>query len=366
MNTGTENLARRFPEAVAEQAGNWDARLRAPNCTDADRANFTQWVNEDPVHRAAFEELQAAVATLRDEVSRADVRALRDAALAMAHRLRRRKYAVAASVCLFFMTAGLISVSGELWAGSNYSTGIGQQSTVTLPDGSSVLLNASSKIKVLFSDERRYIKLVKGQALFRVAKNPRRPFIVRAGDREVVALGTSFDVRLEQHSVRVTLIEGKVSVERASGRSDSVEVKQAPVRTAAVRKSMPRTVSPSEEVLLTPGQQFVAALTPGSGTSSGVIEQSTSLVRAIDVDKVTGWRNGRVFLEDMSLTEAVEEMNRHSQIKVVIDDPELRQVRVNGMFRAGEQDAFVAALEEYFPIGSSRREGEIVLTARNR
>jgi transmembrane sensor len=72
------------------------------------------------------------------------------------------------------------------------------------------------------------------------------------------------------------------------------------------------------------------------------------------VAKVTSWRAGQVFFEDFSLAQAVAEMNKHSVLHVVIDDPDLEGLRVNGMFRAGEQQAFANALEEYFGIIAER------------
>jgi transmembrane sensor len=91
------------------------------------------------------------------------------------------------------------------------------------------------------------------------------------------------------------------------------------------------------------------------------------VVRSVDVAKVIGWHNGRVFLEDLTLGDAVAEMNRHSPVQIRVDSPQLERLRVNGMFRAGEQDAFAAALESYFPITAQRNgDTEIILTARRK
>jgi transmembrane sensor len=88
-------------------------------------------------------------------------------------------------------------------------------------------------------------------------------------------------------------------------------------------------------------------------------------VRSVDIAKVTGWRVGRMFLEDLTLTDAVAEMNRHSPVQIIVGDPQIAGLRVNGMFRADEQEAFVTALEQYFPI-NARHNGdtEIILTLR--
>jgi transmembrane sensor len=346
MNSGIdENPA--LPASIAEQAGAWDARLRAPDCTDEDRARFAEWRDADPAHQQSFERLQAIVATLRHERSRADISALRDEALRATERHRRRVWFGAAAAAVTAVTLGAVVWNGpspdwlreplaalvtRLSGAQVYSTSTGQRSTFVLEDGSSIELNARSRIEVRFSDYRRDVALVEGQALFNVAKDLRRPFIVHAGDRQVLAVGTRFDVRLDSTSVQVTLLEGKVRVEE---------------NTAMWKHG--------QEIELTPGKQLVARQN----------EAAADVVRDIDVAKVTGWREGRIYFDDLPLAEAVEEMNRHSTVHIQIDSAELAGLRVNGMFKAGEQEVFVSALQEYFPISAERRGArEIVLTKR--
>jgi transmembrane sensor len=220
-----------------------------------------------------------------------------------------------------------------------YETGTGQRSIRTLQDGSSVELNAQTQIKVVFTESARNVELLYGQALFHVAHDVGRPFIVRAADREITAVGTQFDVRLDSRSVRVTLIEGKVKASKSSG---------------------------TEGIYLAPGQQLITRL-PGTHVETDSASEATALVRTIDVAKVTGWRDGRIFLEDLTLTDAVAEMNRHSPIQISVADPKIARLRVNGMFRAGEQEAFVTALEQYFPIAAQEHgDSEIILTSRKK
>jgi len=234
-----------------------------------------------------------------------------------------------------------------------YETGTGQRSTSTLQDGSVVDLNSRTRIKVTFTDKARTVELVYGQALFQIAHNAQRPFIVRAGDREITAIGTQFDVRLDAQSVRVTLIEGKV------------EVSQEFPGGAEPRSPEPQQSGKSGGDLplyLVPGQQYIARLADDGREGK---EHPDRVVRAVDVAKVTGWHEGHVFLEDLSLADAVAEMNRHSPVQITVEDPKLARLRVNGMFRAGEQEAFVTALEQYFPIVAQHHgDMEIILTSR--
>ena len=349
-----------IPDPIADQAGYWDARLRSPHCTDSDRARFAEWRDVNPQNREAFERLQTLLMALRQNRGRADVRALRDAALSAQERPIRRP-AVWVAAILAAVTVGttlwinlpegerVASVArvGEIGV---YETGTGQRSTSTLQDGSVVDLNARTRIKVAFTDKVRTVELIYGQALFHIAHSAQRPFTVRAGDREITAIGTQFDVRLDAQSVSVTLIEGKV------------QVLEEPSDTSGPRSSGSRQsagLGSLTPLYLIPGQQYVARLSDTDSPPDG-------LVRAVDVSKVTGWHEGHVFLDDLSLTDAVAEMNRHSPVQISVSDPKLTRLRVNGMFRAGEQEAFVTALEQYFPIVAHHQsDTEIILTSRH-
>jgi transmembrane sensor len=396
------NMDRHVSDQTAEEAGLWDARLRAPDCTDADRARFAQWRDADPAHFAAFERLQTIVASLRSEMSRADVRALRDAALRSRPRHQWRFWPLAAAslatlaiaiatwvelpVLMSFAPLRNVAAFAERISGEGpaeqYITEVGQRSTVTLRDGSSVDLNARTRVKVNFTETRRSVELLDGQALFHVAKNPHRPFIVRAGNREIVAIGTAFDVRVDAGYLRVTLIEGKVAVSTQSLLPESARSIASKLATPPVASGGPdlRRGSTQEaevdalahngaggEVLLAPGQQLIAPVHLVSDGNAFGNDTATDpgVVRSVDVAKVIGWHDGRVFLEDLTLGDAVAEMNRHSPIQIRVQSRDLERLRVNGMFRAGEQDAFAAALESYFPITAQHNgDMEIVLTPR--
>jgi len=365
---------------ISDTAAFWDARLRAPGCTDGDRQEFNSWRAADPAHRAAFERLQTIVAGLRNEMSRADLRSMRDAALALVDRRKKRLTLAAAAGIAASAVVAVLWYSLPQGAGfgrndaASYTTGIGQRSTVTLQDGSSLELNSKTRVEVAFTSERRSVKLLDGQAIFRVARNPARPFVVHAGDRDIVAIGTAFDVRLERAALRVTLLEGKVAVapegaslpllnmHAASSSSQNADRERARTDLSGAAESS-EADSPAT-VFLSPGQQLVVARSIGERPSPTTGREEIS-VRSIDVAKVTSWREGRVFLEDLALADAVAEMNRHSAIQIAVSDPTLERLRVNGMFRAGEQQTFASALEEYFPIVAERRgETEIMLRRR--
>jgi transmembrane sensor len=331
-------------------AAEWDVRLRSHSCTDADRDAFKKWRDTDPCHSEAFERLQIALSTLRHAADHPELRALRELAKVSETRSSGSRWLAWSS-----LVAGLAAVaivvanypdrsplapssivsspvpapSRSAEQGVTLRTGPSEMTTTALPDGSSVTLNASTQIDSQWLASERRIRLVSGQALFRVAKDPTRPFVVTVGDRTVTALGTAFDIRMDADKVQVTLLEGRVVV-RGMGRA----VRQPPLE-------------------LRPNQQLVA------------IDGDLPIVRAVDVSRTTAWAEGQIYFTDQALPDAVAEMNRYSARHIVIADPSLSQFRINGMFRAGNQDGFVDALTSYYPIDSQRDEqGRIVLLAR--
>ncbi len=333
---------------LAEQAAEWDVRLRSADCTAAEREAFAAWCAQDPAHARAIDELQSGLQALRRAYpSNPRLRAMRDQASGL--RPPRRYWPIAAGIAAAALVTAAVggwlpdangSGGGSLAtmelsrrAPSVFQTAVGEQSTVTLSDGSQVVLNTHSRLVVNFTPERREVTLVAGQALFEVAKNHARPFVVRAGSRQVTALGTAFDVRLDGRQVRVTLIEGKVSVAPSRGALAALPL--------AARE-------------LAPGQQLVAL-----GVSPVV------KVAAADVAVETSWRSGTLVFNDTPLGEAVAEINRYTTTPIRVADPELGSLRINGRFRTSDPDDFLSAVVAYFPVEARTERGvETVLSGR--
>ena len=328
-------------------ASNWDTRLRSHRCTDADRVEFKTWCESDPRHRQTFDRLQNSLATLRRGADHPQVRALREMATVREREFlaRRRAWGIGLAACAAAVVVGIIywttphvakldevASAGKRKAPAvveSFATRSGERRTVALSDGSSVTLNADTRIDTELLVLERRVRLVSGQALFRVAKDSSRPFVVTAADHTVTALGTAFDVKLDKDQVQVTLMEGRVAVRG--------------VGTAAGQ--------PMAE--LVPHQQLIAT------------SHDLPAVREVDDTQAVGWAEEQLFFTDEELANAVAEMNRHSTEQIVLSDPVLLQYRVNGMFRAGNQTGFVSALSAYYPIDYRRDEqGHIVLSRR--
>jgi len=215
-----------------------------------------------------------------------------------------------------------------LASGEQYETAIGERSTITLPDGSLVTLNTNSRIEVDFTGATRAVRLVRGQGYFEVEKDIGRPFIVTAGDKRIVALGTAFDVRFDNKDlVEVTLVHGLVDVDDVAN------------ETANGADLGPDAA----KIRLEPGERLVA-----KANASPAVEKT-------DTVEETSWTTGKLIFRDRPLNAVVEEMNRYSVQKLVLaDDERLADMRVNGAFNAGRATSFVSALEAMHPLTATR------------
>ena len=340
-------MTERYDTAVEKEAAFWFARLRSDELGEEDRARFSRWLAADPAHVSAYADYQGLWSDLDEVAATGPILALRREALRLSDRPRRARPrwvplgAIAAGIAAALVGGWMLTQSPALvpqavfsGAPATYRTEGGERSSITLADGSVVQLNTDSVLEVDYAEGRRGLKLLRGQALFEVAHDTSRPFVVDAGGQQITALGTVFDVRVGSGETRVTLIEGRIEVKRVNGTA------LFPVAPEA-RK-------------LTAGEQLVA------------LEERPFLVREADVEEAVSWREGRVVFSNEPLVQVVEEINRYSTRKVVLGDGDLGEMRVSGVFRPGSADRFVAALEIGFPVEAEldQRRNVVVLTRR--
>jgi transmembrane sensor len=308
-----------LPGGTPTTAAGWDARLRSPAATDQDRAAFRDWRTASPGNGAAFDALQAAIGSLRRAAAEhPELRSLRERTLGEARRdLRAFWLAAAAAVPI------VLALGGYLWLrepAGQFATVKGERSALSLEDGSTVELNTHTRVRVALSPADRVVTLLEGQALFDVAPDPKRPFVVVAGNRRITALGTAFDVRMAPDDITVTMLEGRVAVEEGS-----------PLPGGARR------------IELVAGQQF-----------SSRANLRGAQPRAADIEAATSWRRGQLIFRDTPLALAVEEINRYVEPGIVVGDAELAALRINGMFRTGQTAGFLGAIAGYYPVESRR------------
>jgi transmembrane sensor len=214
----------------------------------------------------------------------------------------------AAAACLAAAMVGAATVH-HLWEAEVYATNIGETKEIALSDGSIVTLNTNTRIAVRYTEALRQIALLQGEALFDVAKNKLRPFIVQAHDTQVRAVGTSFTVKLlPQKTVQVLVREGVIEIRRP----DVPEAR--PVRLAA------------NNVALAPAKAPI----------------STTPMPTAQVSKNLAWRKGRIAFDDETLAEAAREFGRYSDIQIRVA-PDLEGQTVTGLFVSTDPVGFARA-----------------------
>lgn len=341
MTSTTSEQERR--EDPASTAAGWFARLQGDDVSPQDRRDFQRWLNADARHADAWDDVSATWNGLSGIEHDPAFAALRADALGVDEsrsRLMSRRNVGLAAASLVAAAGG--AFLGRRWFGGDkvpapvadepvFTTAVGERSTFRLADSSVVTLSTDSAVRVNHWGAERRLTLLRGQAFFQVAKDKTRPFIVAAGDKSVTAVGTAFDVRLEPGKLSVTLVEGRV-------------------RIAGDSPKGPRRVEMSA------GSRFVAA------------DPADWAIAAVDTAKESAWLQGRLVFDGEPLSAVVAEMNRFSERKLVLSDPDLAATPVSGVFKTGQVDAFVAAIRTYGLAGVGHVDGqriELVRPARS-
>lgn len=317
---------------VLAAAQRWFARLLAPDCNDAERAQFEHWRNADPAHAAAYRQVEDV--WQRSERTRHDpaiAAALREAQHPVPDRARRAWWPALAVAASLLLAVGMLfrhQLFPENVAAVRYATVLGEQRTVALEGGSQVVLDTASELLVQYGSRERKLTLQHGRAEFRVQHDAKRPFVVHAATGTVTATGTQFQVRVENGVGTVTLLEGQVRVATQSGEQEQLA-----------------TLAPGERIAIEP-------------TGLGQLQH----IPEADLASARGWTEGNLVVKGWPLEAVVAEMNRYSDIKLRLGDDSLRQVPISGIFKAGDQQSLAMSLEYGWPIRVERpTDGEIVL-----
>lgn len=343
--TGTDSQkGKPVPAELLAEAGVWIAKLHGDSRGRALENGFRRWLLAHPDNARAFE---LATAVWDEAEQLRQVAPFRPVA-----RVERRSVwrPLAASLAC----AMLLVIVGVIWfqyAGV-ISTQVGEQRQLVLQDGTRVFLNTDTAIKVKYDQRVRRVELRRGEALFNVAKQSNWPFIVVAGDRQVKALGTQFVVRRDPQRVAVTLVEGSVAVSPV--RPAMAELMQPMIQPPAPIEQTPTMTADRNtgEVTLAPGQR----LTFSAGAPTRLDTPA--------VEKTTAWRRGQVILDDTPLRAAAAEMNRYSESKLVVEQPEAAELLINGLFQAGDSSRFANAVAEAYGLTVIQRGDEIVISGK--
>jgi transmembrane sensor len=285
-------------------AADWVIRRDLGPLSAPEQAQFEAWLAADVRHMGAYGRAEAVLARLErvKGVSRTAVAE----EMPQASVWNRRRILIAGGAATA-AAAGLgIALFPRGTEQETLSTQIGQMREIVLVDGSVVSLNTDSEIAVHFTREARNIELLKGEALFDVAKSKSRPFVVSAGTTQVLAVGTSFTVSLlPQKPVEVLVREGIVELKRS-------DVPEAP----------PVRASANVRAIVPPGAPIITAQMP-----------EHKLARDLE------WQHGRIALDNETLADAADEFARYSEVRIVVD-PAVSSQTVTGLFASSDPVGF--------------------------
>ena len=305
-------------------------RLAEPDVPASLVAGFEAWRAQGPDHELAFERERRTwerASGLRDSSGQRHAHGdgRRSAAPALVGRRQLFRRAAAAAV-------GALLVGGAgagAWfsnTGTAYATAVGERRLVVLQDGSRIEMNTDTRLVVRYARNRRSLRLERGEALFEVAPDKARPFVVVAGDQRVQALGTAFNVRKHAEGMEVLVSHGVVAVGPDTLASDS-----APLRLSA-------------------------GMSGRFGGGQGDVSYKATQA---EIERTLAWRHGTIVLNGETLDQAVVEFNRYNARQMQVADPAIAKLKLGGYFQANELDNFVSALKSSFGIvaveGGDRR-----------
>lgn len=331
------------PEDIAVTASNWLAR-RDRGFTPAEQDEYLQWLQSDSANGRAVARLELAWAELdllaewRPEHSTTPNPDL----LARSNRKRAIHWLTAATLAAAAIVVAFLAFRDRpMPIHAPMAVVAADYERRVLEDGSIVELRGGAAIELSYTSTERRVRLVRGEALFTVEKNPSRPFIVRAGTVDVRAVGTVFNVRLEKETIEVLVTEGRVRLD------ESVQ---------------PSTYSrQSASPMLEAGQRAVVA-------QSADVAQATSIATASpgEIARTLAWQPRRLEFNAAPLARVIADFNAHNKRQLRLADPSLAPLPIGGNFRSDNLDAFVRMLGASFDIDAAFAGDEIVLHPKRR
>jgi len=318
-------------DAIREEAAAWFAKRRDGACSE--EAAFETWRGLSDAHARTYAETECAWEQWQPLQNSARMREMTAAAMAATAPKPRQAIGRRWRPLLAAASLAAIALVGGIWVlplmrhtpPVAYSTGLGEQRTEQLPDGTRIVLNTQTTLQVRYSRRQREVMLQHGEAMFEVVHDADHPFIVTTTEGSVTDLGTQFQVRNEDGMATVTLLQGRVEV-----------------------------AAQDQRKRLVPGEQA------RYGASVSGIR-----VRRVDPATTTSWMHGRLDFSGLPLAQAVAEANRYSAVKLRLGDPRLADLPVGGSFRTGDNASIAAALSAVFPVRVARSDAhEIVLMPR--
>ncbi|MEY2882269.1 MAG: hypothetical protein RLZZ15_4649 [Verrucomicrobiota bacterium] len=335
------DAADRGLRAIDDAAAAWVAR-RDRGLTPGEQDEFFQWLAADPRHGERLARHQRGWAELAQLAQWRPEHAAEPnpdvlAPPPMPRRSRRRAPILRWALPLGLAAAAAIAVglfsTRRAAAPSDLADSASAYRQQVLDDGTLVELNHGAQLAVAFTLAERRVRLTRGEALFTVAKNPARPFVVEAGGVTVRAVGTAFNVRLGVAEIDVLVTEGRVELDRPA----------APL------------AAPS---LVSAGERAVLARDPAAGVPAAPLAVSRA-----EIDRALLWQPKLLEFSATPLAEVAAEFNRRNRVQLVVADPALASLPIGASFRSDNVDGFVRLLEASFGV-RAERDGAATITLR--
>lgn len=345
---GRTNQTSRSRAAIAEEAAEWFVEWREAPPSKAGKVRFTEWLAESPVHveeYLAIAQIYGALPNV-DPGAISDVEAFVDDTVVALHgssaamerggdpapvgdvsRSRRPwvGWSLAAGILVAVVSAGFFYIGTNRNTTIEYITGLGEQRSILLDDGSMVSLNTESGMAVAYTDDERRIILTHGEALFDVEEDKVRPFWVETGAALIRVTGTQFNVYEQNGQTAVTVIEGTVEV--------------APRASPAAL-----TIGSLDQARANPSGE-VAKLQVGD---QAVVKSGSIAIAATKIDNlepVTAWTDRRLVFSETPLSEIVTEFNRYNHQRLILDDATVATLEVSGVFSTHDPESLILFLE---------------------
>ena len=371
-------------EQLVSEAAEWFARIHDPDLPTAAREEFTRWVLQSPAHIAAFlkvtrswgdiglagenmpglEDLVETARASPDQLS--NVVGLPSNVVTLPTFLnsapeidepeptwwqRSWKGVAAAGVAALLLSVplGWIAVDHYLNP-SHIRTAIGEQRSIALADGSLVQLNTNSELRIDIKENERRIVLERGEARFTVAKDPKRPFVVKTPQATVRALGTVFNIQIAPQGTDVAVLEGHVEVAIQRRDSSDASPSESPEELSKRFKDAQGSANVKPQPNPNLREQHVAALhlVLGSGEQAAVTPEGKILPDVgPPIERVVGWTDRRLVFREETLATLIAEVNRYHAHPIRIVDPEIAGLRISGTFAAYDLPSLIQYLERY-------------------
>jgi transmembrane sensor len=312
---------------IEAQAADWFQRRRFWNWTAEDQTKLDAWLAQSMAHSVAYWRLDAGF----EGTER--LTALRHPRLGAVDATPRRNWrplflrVAAATVVVSAVGAFALRYEAPLPVEKTYATAIGATKHITLADGSSIELNTNTKLRVSIGRNQRRVWLDRGEAYFQVAHDASRPFVVTAGKRQITDLGTKFLVRRGLTQVEIAVSQGRVRLEA----------------TDEARAFAPVELIKGEVVVANDKQIVVKTTTPKKLANE------------------LGWRHGVLIFDHTTLADAAREFNRYNEGKLIIEDPQVAQLTIDGTFRSNNVGLFARAAKDLLGLKIELRGSDTVI-----